>query len=264
MTNDTAELPLKDRRAIVTGAARGIGFAIAERLHAAGASVMLADINGEGAEAASRRIDRGSSRLRSVAVDIADVSQIDAMVSASVEAWGGLDILVNNAAHARFGTVLEIGEEDWDYTYAVSLRGNFFCLQRAARAMVVSGGGKIVNVSSMTVPLGHARNIAYSSMKGAIEVMTRVSAVELAPHDIQVNAVAPGPIDTELSRAVLTERGRADRLRHLPGGRFGQPHDVAGAVLFLSSDDADWITGSILAVDGGYTATGVFEHGSDA
>ncbi|HEY1688856.1 MAG TPA: SDR family oxidoreductase [Solirubrobacteraceae bacterium] len=248
------------RRAIVTGAARGIGFAIASRLHERGASVMIADINGDGASEACERIDASSPRLCSFAVDIADTEQIDATVKAAEERWGGLDILINNAAHARFGTVLEMPPEDLDYSYAVGLRGNFFCLQSAARAMAAGDGGKIVNVSSMTVPLGHARNVAYSAMKGAIEVITRVAAVELAPHNIQVNAIAPGPIDTELSRAVLTERGRADRLRHLPGGRFGLPDDIAGAALFLASAEAEWVTGSILAVDGGYTATGVFEH----
>lgn len=251
---------MQDRTVLVTGGARGIGLAIAELLAAHGAAVTIADIDGEGAARAAKSLARTGARVSAATVDISDIAQIDAMVEAAVSAHGPLDVLVNNAAHAKFGFVLDIGEEEWDYTYKISLKGNFFCLQRAARAMVEAGrGGSIVNVSSMTVPLGHARNIAYSSMKGAIEVMTRVAAVELAPHDIRVNAVAPGPIDTELSRAVLTPQGRAMRLSHLPGGRFGQPHEVAGAVLFLASGLSEWVTGTIVPVDGGYTATGAFE-----
>jgi 3-oxoacyl-[acyl-carrier protein] reductase len=252
------------RTALVTGGARGIGFATARLLTEHGAAVTIADIDGAGAEAAREQLAATGAEVSAVQVDISDVAQIDAMVTHTVQTLGTPDVLVNNAAHAKFGFVLDIGEEEWDYSYRVGLRGNFFCMQRVAQAMVAAGrGGSIVNVSSMTVPLGHARNIAYSSMKGAVEVMTRVAAVELARHDIRVNAVAPGPIDTELSRAVLTEQGRAMRLSHLPGGRFGQPNEVAGAVLFLGSSLAEWVTGAILPVDGGYTATGAFEAPSD-
>ena len=261
----TSSFRLDGRRAIVTGGAQGIGYAIAKLFHTEGASVAIVDINGEGAQAACESIAPGSPRLHASQADVSDIRAIDAMIAATVETFGGVDILMNNAAHARFGSVLDFTEEDWDYTHAVSLKGSFFCAQRAARAMVDAGtGGKIINVSSMTVTLGHARNVAYSSMKGAIETMTRVCAVELAPYDIQVNAIAPGPIDTPLSRAVLTPEGRAMRMTRLPGGRFGQPEDVAGAALFLASDLSDWVTGSVVAVDGGYTATGAFEHAGDA
>jgi NAD(P)-dependent dehydrogenase (short-subunit alcohol dehydrogenase family) len=247
---------LDGKRAIVTGGARGIGYGVAELMHAAGAELMIADVDEAGARRACEEIGGDSGRLRWCAVDIREVAQIDAMVAATVEAFGGLDILVNNASHARFGLVLDLTEEDWDYSYEVGLRGNFFCMQRAARAMAEAGGGKIVNVSSMTVPLGHARNCAYSSMKGGIEVMTRVAAVELSPHGIQVNAVAPGPVDTPLARSVQTEWGWKQRVNHLPGGSFAEPSDIAGAVAFLCSGLSDWITGAILPVDGGYTATG--------
>ena len=247
---------LEDRSAIVTGGARGIGFAVARLMHELGARVMIADIDGDGASAARRAIGGDSDRLASCAVDIREVAEIDAMVAATLESFGSIEALVNNASHARFGLVLDLTEEDWDYSYEVGLRGNFFCMQRAARAMAAAGGGRIVNVSSMTVPLGHARNCAYSAMKGGVEVMTKVAAVELAEHGIQVNAVAPGPVDTPLARSVQTDFGRRQRLNHLPGGRMAEPEEIAGAVAFLCSDLCTWMTGAIVPVDGGYTATG--------
>jgi NAD(P)-dependent dehydrogenase (short-subunit alcohol dehydrogenase family) len=195
-----------------------------------------------------------------IGVDIADVSQIDRMVDLAMARFGSIDVLINNAAHARFGFALDITENDWDYTQAICSRGTFFCSQRVARAMVTAGRGKIVNISSMTVPLGHARNVTYSAAKGAVEAMTRVLAVELAEYGIQVNTVAPGPVDTEFSRAALTDERRAVRIANTPAGRLGAPTDVAAAAVFLSSGDADWITGAVLAVDGGYTAHGFTEH----
>lgn len=251
---------LEGKVAVITGGARGIGYAIAESFVAEGAKVVIADKDAEGARRACAELSRDGASAMPVEVDITDVAQIDAMVAATTEQFGSLDVLVNNAAHARFGFVLDFTEEDWEYTQDVSLKGNFFCAQRAARAMVDAGGGKIINISSMTVPLGHTRNVAYSSMKGAIEVMTKVFAVELAQYGIQVNAIAPGPVDTELSRAVLTEAGRAVRMTRLASGRFGTPQDIAGAAVFLASSAADWVTGSVVAVDGGYTATGVIEQ----
>lgn len=247
---------LKGRRVIVTGGARGIGRAVVELLHDSGAQVLIADIDAEGSKRTEEEVGAGSQRLRSCAVDIADVDQIDAMIDFVLAEFGGLDVLVNNASHARFGLVLDLTEEDWDYSYEVGLKGNFFCMQRAARVMIDSGAGKIVNVSSMTVPLGHARNCAYSAMKGGVEVMTKVAAVELAEYGIQVNAVAPGPVDTPLARSIQTEWGWKQRINHLPGGSFAEPGDIAGAIAFLASDLSDWITGTILPVDGGYTATG--------
>ena len=257
----SADFTLKNKCAIVTGAARGIGYATAELFSAAGAAVLVADRDGEAAREAAQTISAArGAHVEAFEVDIADPRQVDAMVATAVDRLGGVDVLVNNAAHARWARILEISDEDWDYTYSVCLKGSFMCLQRAARVMRDAGrGGKIINVSSMTVPLGHTRSVAYSSMKGAIETLTRVAAVELAEHGIQVNAIAPGPTDTEMSRAALTEAGRAARLTRLPGGRFGKPSEVAGAALFLASSHSDWVTGTVLAVDGGYTATGVME-----
>ena len=251
-----AERLLEGKRAIVTGGARGIGFAVAKAMHAAGATVTIADLDGEGAGRARDEIDPGGERLFAEQVDIREVEGIERMTAAAAGSMGGLDVLVNNASHARFGLVLELTPEDWDYSYEVGLRGNFFCMQAAARRMAEDGGGSVVNVSSMTVPLGHARNCAYSAMKGGVEVMTKVAAVELAEQRVRVNAIAPGPVDTPLARSVQTEWGWQQRVNHLPAGEYGQPEQIAGAALFLASDLSDWVTGAILPVDGGYTATG--------
>ncbi|WP_167042351.1 glucose 1-dehydrogenase [Salinibacterium sp. ZJ454] len=252
-----------DRVVLVTGAARGIGWSIAESFAAEGAVVVIADRDAEAAELAADRLQKRGGRAIGVEVDIAEVALIDRMVARAIQEYGRIDVLVNNAAHARFGFALDVTEEEWDYTQAICARGTFFCTQRVARTMSTRDagdrGGAIVNVSSMTVPLGHARNVTYSSAKGSVETMTRVLAVELAEYGIRVNAVAPGPVETEFSLQALTRERREARLARMPAGRLGRPADVASAVLFLSSEEADWVTGSTLAVDGGYTAHGYSE-----
>ena len=248
--------PLEGQVAIVTGAARGIGYAIARRFADAGAAVCIADRDSDGAERAARSI--GVAAL-GVPVDIADRRQVEALMGAVEHRYGRIDVLVNNAAHARYDFAVDLADDDWDYTLGVSLTGTFTCAQRAARRMMATGGGRIVNISSMAARVALARTVAYAACKGALEAMTRVMAIELAEYGVLVNAIAPGPVDTEFSREVLTEQGRAERLRRLPMRRFGTAEEVAAAALFLASPDAAWVTGATLAVDGGFTIAGAIE-----
>ena len=247
---------LDGKAAIVTGAARGIGRAIAERFVEAGATVCIADRDGPGAQRVARELGDAAVAAE---VDICDRAQVDDLMDLVVGRFGRLDILVNNAAHARYDFAVDLADEDWDYTIGVSLTGTFACAQRAARQMIDAGGGSIVNITSMAARVGLARTVAYASCKAAVEGMTRVMAVELAEYDIQVNAIAPGPVDTEFSREVVSETGRAERVRRMPSGRFGTPDEVAAAALFLASPHASGITGATLAVDGGYTIAGAIE-----
>jgi 3-oxoacyl-[acyl-carrier protein] reductase len=261
-TSDPPGGRLTGKRVVITGGARGIGFAIAQRFVGEGASVVIGDRDGSGGREAAAALAAGAvngAEVFDVETDIADVAQIDRLMAATVDRLGGLDVLVNNAAYARFGFALDFTEEDWDDTQTVTLRGSFFCAQRAARVMAAAGGGVIINMSSMTVQLAHTRNVAYTTAKAGIEAITRQLSVELAEYGIQVNALAPGPVETEFSRKAITPEGRAIRLTRMPGGRFGQPEEVAEAALFLAAPGTEWMTGAILAIDGGYTATGVIE-----
>jgi NAD(P)-dependent dehydrogenase (short-subunit alcohol dehydrogenase family) len=251
---------LANKVAVVTGGARGIGEGIAARFSEAGASLVVADKNVEGAELVAKALAESGSPSISVAVDVGDSEQVDELMEATRDTFGQLDILVNNAAHAHYDFSVDLSEEDWDYTIDVCLKGYFLCAQRAARQMMQQDGGKIINVSSVAARTGLARTVAYAASKGGVEAMTRVMAVELADYSIQVNAIAPGFVDTEFSREVVSEEGRAQRLSRTPARRLGSAEDIAGAALYLASPDSDWVTGSVIVVDGGYLSAGAVEH----
>lgn len=251
---------LDGRTAIVTGSARGIGRAIAERLLSEGATVVIADRNGEAAEATASELGERAWAHR---FDVTRRDEVKELVGTVAERADRLDILVNNAAHARYDFAVDLAEEDWDYTLEISLKGYFLCSQAAARQMLRQGGGKIVNVSSISAVVGLARTTAYAASKGGVDALTRVMAIELAQDNIQVNAVAPGPVATEFFLEVVSEEGIEQRKARVPMGRLGEPEDIAGVVAFLASADSDWMTGTVVRVDGGYTVLGAMERRDD-
>lgn len=246
---------LVGKTAIVTGAAKGIGRAIALRFGAEGADVLVADINGPLAEQTAAEIRAMGRRAVAVTTDISDLAQIDRMVAAAVAELGHIDILVNNAGIAQFVPFLEITPEVVDRIWRVNQWGTFWCCQRVAQHMAARGSGKIVNMSSLSEEVGTPLLTHYSMTKGAIKILTRCLALELAPLHINVNAIGPGIIDTDISAEhFAVPENRAEANARIPIGRMGAPEDVAGAAVFLASSDSDYITGTTVFVDGGLTA----------
>ena len=250
---------LDGKVAVVTGGARGIGRAIAERYADEGARVVLADILEEEAREAAQVIARGAFAVR---LDVTDPASIDAMVGAVVEAAGRIDILVNNAAIFNMAPLLEVTRADWDKNFDINTKGLFFTLQAVARQMVEQGeGGKIINMSSQAGRRGEALVVAYCASKAAVISITQSAGLALIEHRINVNGIAPGVIDTPMWEEVdaLFARyenrpiGEKKRLvgEEVPYGRMGVPEDLTGAALFLASSDADYVVAQTLNVDGG-------------
>lgn len=251
-------MSFQTKTAIVTGAARGIGAAIARRLAAAGARVVIADIDEEAGRQNAERIRTEGGDARFQHTDVSDEGQVGALFEATLETYGRLDILVNNAGIAHGPQVsshfLEMPTSMWKQIMAVNLDGLFYCSQRAARIMVRQGwGGSIINMSSCGATRAHRQMVAYDATKGAIEAATRAMALDLAPWNIRVNALVPGAIDVDNETPVASGSGSKDA-DVIPLGRKGTPEDLAGAALFLASPDATYITGHMYFVDGGLAA----------
>jgi galactitol 2-dehydrogenase len=253
---------LENKVAIVTGGASGIGAAIVRRFVAEGAKVVVADLNLEAAQALADQIVNGGGEALAVRVDVRNQARDQAMVDAAVARFGRLDILVNNAGVFRMKPFLEITDADWDFNFDVNCKGTLWCAQAAARQMIAQGqGGKIINLSSQAGRRGEPLVLAYCASKAAVISMTQSMALALAPYKINVNAIAPGIVDTamwevvdrEFARYEGLEPGAAKRraVAAIPLGRIEQPDDIAAAAAFLASSDADYITQQTLNVDGG-------------
>ena len=240
---------LRDRVAIVTGASRGIGRAVARRLAADGAAVVAA-ARSDGADGVAAEIRAGGGRSVGVRVDVTDPERIEAMVRTALDEYGRIDVLVNNAGIVRDRLALRMAPADWDAVVATNLTGAFACARAVLRPMIRQRGGRIVNVGSVVGRMGNAGQANYAASKAGLEGLTRALAREVASRGITVNVVAPGMIGTDMT-AGLDESAQAAMLEQIPMGRLGTTDDVAGAVRFLASDEAAYVTGHVLAVNGG-------------
>lgn len=245
-------MKLANRVAIVTGASQGIGRACAERLLQEGARVMLADIRPEGEQVAAAL----GENARFFCADVSQKVDVDALIVATLAAFGQIDILINNAGVTHSADFLDLAEEDFDRVLRINLKSMFLCSQAAAREMVKRERGCIINMSSVNAELTIPNQVPYVVSKGGVNQLTRVAAIGLAQYGIRVNAIGPGTILTELAKkAVLgSPEARHTILSRTPLGRCGEPEEVASIAAFLASDDASYMTGQTLYADGGRMA----------
>ncbi len=253
---------MQGKVAIVTGAARGIGRAIAERYAAEGATCAIADIDLAGAQGTARAIEKGGGAAFPVSLDVTRAESIRVMLEAVVSEAGRVDVLVNNAGVVEVQPLFEIDERAWERVFSVNVKGLFFTLQAVARRMVdQNGGGKIINLASEAGQRADGMVIAYSATKAAVISITKTASLALIRHGINVNAISPGVVDTtmwvEVDRLFGKWRGtdvgvtRRETEREVPFGRFGKPEDLTGIAVFLATSDSDYMLGQTVNVDGG-------------
>lgn len=244
-------MKLKDKVAIVTGAARGIGFAIASRFAAEGAKVVIIDISEEGAKEAVKKIkDQGGEAL-GFQGDVTSKERIEEIVSQVLKELGTIGVLVNNAGIYVGKAFWEEPLEFYERSFKVNVLGTVIPSQAVVPHMIKIRRGKIINISSKAAIVGEPGHAAYSASKGAVLSLTRAMAMELAPYHINVNAICPGPTETAILFSAMTKDQLEELRKDIPFGRYGKPEDIAGAALYLASDDSDWCTGQAISVDGG-------------
>jgi len=250
-------MDLSNKVAMVTGSGRGIGRAIALRLAEAGANIIVNDIgDAEPVEAVVREIKAMGRQALPILADVSSALDVDRLVAEAIAAYGRIDILVNNAGIARDQLLLRMSEEDWDKVLAVDLKSVFLCTKAVLKYMVKQRWGRIISIASIVGIVGNPGQANYAAAKAGIIGFTRTIAKEVASRGITVNAIAPGFIDTEMTQR-LKEEWKQELKKQIPLGYFGSPRDVAEAVAFLASEEAKYITGQVLGVDGGMAISGL-------
>jgi len=249
---------LKGKVVIITGARRGMGKADALAFAKNGAKVVVADISQEECQLVVDEIKKSGGEGLAVKCDVTDEKEVEEMVKKTIEKFGKVDILVNNAGICQFKPFLELTEEEWQRTLDINLKGYFLCAKATAKEMVKQKSGAIVNIASIVmgqIGKGMAGLAHYSASKGGIAALTKTLALELAPYNIRVNAIAPGAIDTPMAASAKADPKVLEQtLAMIPLHRMGKPEEIANTVLFLSSEASSYITGSIIVVDGGWLA----------
>jgi len=246
---------LKDKVAIITGGGSGIGRATAELFAREGAKVVVADFNSDAAQEVARAIQNSGHKAISLPVDVSELSNVQRMVDATLQAYGGIDILFNGAGILARGTALDTDERTWNRVMAVNLNGTFWCCKAVLPHLIKRGGGSIINVSSSTGSHDAKGNtVAYVTSKGGVTLMTKAMAIDHAKANVRVNAICPGPTDTPMLRSVLSPAEMDTFAATFPMGRMGRPGELAYAALFLASDESSFVTGAMIPVDGGQTA----------
>jgi NAD(P)-dependent dehydrogenase (short-subunit alcohol dehydrogenase family) len=244
-----------DQVVIVTGGSHGIGRACVDAFANEGAVVVIADIDSEGGGKAAGEIEARGGRARFIATDVGDARQAQRLVDRTLQAFGRLDVLINNAGIIKTAEFLEISEADFDAVLRVNLKGVFLVGQAAARAMVKQGKGAIVNMSSTNAVVAIPNQVPYATSKGGVNQLTKVMALALADKGVRVNAIGPGSILTDLLKTVMSdEAARQKILSRTPMGRCGEPAEIAKVALFLASDEASYLTGQTIYPDGGRLA----------
>jgi len=240
----------KDKVAFITGAARGIGREIALLFAREGADIVVCDINIQEAEKTCADIEACGRKSLALQVDVSDFAKVEEAVNKTLDKFGKVDILVSNAGITKDGLLLRMGEADWDAVLNVNLKGTFNCIKAVSRVMIKQRSGKIINIASIIGIIGNVGQANYSASKAGIIALTKTAAKELASRNINVNAVAPGFIQTEMT-AKLAQDLKQKMLQLIPLGEFGSPLDVAAVCAFLASEEASYITGQTIIVDGG-------------
>ena len=243
-------MELKDKIALVTGGGQGIGQAIGDNLAKSGAHVIFGDINLENAEKSAENVLANGGNASATLINVADPENVKVAFDSIAKEFKPLDILINNAGITKDGLFVRMKEDDWDRVLAVNLKGSFLCGQQAAKHMMKQRQGAIVNIASIVGVMGNAGQANYSASKAGLIGLTKTMARELAPRNITVNAIAPGFIDTEMTR-VLDEKIKDKLIEQIPLSRLGLPDDIAHSVAFLVSDRSNYITGQVINVNGG-------------